>query len=84
MLGYIGVVFLIAAMSILAIQQLSDASKYKYRYKILKNLGMNNKERNQVVLKQLGVYYLCPVITAIMYILWLRIVVLLERLKDKD
>jgi len=65
MLGYIGVVFLIAAMSILAIQQLSDASKYKYRYKILKNLGMNNKERNQVVLKQLGIYYLCPVITAI-------------------
>lgn len=69
MLGYIGVVFLIAAMSILAIQQLSDASKYKYRYKILKNLGMNNKERNQVVLKQLGIYYLCPVIIAIIYIL---------------
>lgn len=64
-LGYIGVVFLIVAMSILAIQQLADASKYKYRYRILKNLGMNQKERNQVIFKQLAVYYLCPVAVAV-------------------
>lgn len=64
-LGYIGVVFLIVAMSILAIQQLSDAAKYKYRYQILKNLGMNQKERNLVIFKQLAVYYLCPVVIAI-------------------
>lgn len=65
-LGYVGIVFLVVAMSILAVQQLSDASKYKYRYQILKNLGMNRKERNQVILKQLGIYYLCPVVIATM------------------
>ncbi|MGC6767500.1 ABC transporter permease [Enterococcus sp. LJL128] len=64
-LGYIGIVFLVVAMSVLAIQQLSDASKYKYRYQILKNLGMNKRERNQVILKQLGIYYLCPVIISV-------------------
>ncbi|WP_170924704.1 ABC transporter permease [Candidatus Enterococcus clewellii] len=63
-LGYVGIVFLVVAMSILAIQQLSDAAKYKYRYQILKNLGMNRRERNRVILKQLGLYYLCPVVMA--------------------
>ncbi|MGL4694507.1 FtsX-like permease family protein [Enterococcus larvae] len=63
-LGYVGIVFLVVAMSILAVQQLSDASKYRYRYQILKNLGLNRRERNKVVLKQLAIYYLCPVIIA--------------------
>ncbi|MBL1225024.1 ABC transporter permease [Enterococcus sp. BWR-S5] len=63
-LGYVGIVFLVVAMSILAVQQLSDASKYKYRYQILKNLGMNRRERNKVIVKQLAIYYLCPVVIA--------------------
>ncbi|WMT42997.1 FtsX-like permease family protein [Paenibacillus sp. D2_2] len=64
-LAYIGIVFLCAALTILAVQQLSDSSKYKFRYSILKQLGLSRKETDRVVLKQLGVYYLCPFVISI-------------------
>lgn len=64
-LAYTGIVFLCAALTILAVQQLSDSSKYKFRYSILKQLGLSKKETDRVVLKQLGVYYLCPFVISI-------------------
>lgn len=64
-LAYVGIVFLCAALTILAVQQLSDSSKYKFRYSILKQLGLSRKETDRVVLKQLGVYYLCPFVISI-------------------
>ena len=65
MLAYLGIVFLCAALTIMAVQQLSDASKYQFRYGILKQLGMSKKETEKVVLKQLAVYYLCPYIISL-------------------
>jgi len=65
MLAYLGIVFLCAALTIMAVQQLSDASKYRFRYEILKLLGMSKRETEKVVLKQLAVYYLCPYIVSI-------------------
>jgi len=65
MLAYLGIVFLCAALTIMTVQQLSDASKYRFRYEILKQLGMNKRETEKVVLKQLAVYYLCPYIISI-------------------
>ncbi|GIP22177.1 ABC transporter permease [Paenibacillus sp. J22TS3] len=64
-LAYIGIVFLCAALTILAVQQLSDSSKYRFRYAILKQLGLSRKETDRVVLKQLAVYYLCPFVISI-------------------
>lgn len=65
-LAYLGIVFLCAALTIMTIQQLSDASKYRFRYDILKKLGMDKKETNKVVLRQLGVYYACPYLISIL------------------
>lgn len=65
-LAYIGFVFLCAALTILAVQQLSDSSKYKYRYKILRQLGVGRGRMNRIVLKQLGTYYICPFIISIL------------------
>ena len=65
MLAYLGIVFLCAALTIMTVQQLSDASKYRFRYEILKQLGMSKRETEKVVLKQLAVYYLCPYIVSI-------------------
>ena len=65
MLAYLGIVFLCAALTIMTVQQLSDASKYRFRYEIIKQLGMNKRETEKVVLKQLAVYYLCPYIISI-------------------
>lgn len=65
MLAYLAIVFLCAALTILAVQQLSDSAKYRFRYEILKKLGLNKSETRKVVLKQLAVYYLCPYLISV-------------------
>lgn len=61
---YIGLVFLCAAFTVLAVQQLSDSAKYKFRYGVLEQLGLNRREKEQVIWKQLAAYYLCPTLLA--------------------
>ena len=61
---YIGLVFLCAAFTVLAVQQLSDSAKYKFRYGVLEQLGLNRKEKEQIIWKQLAAYYLCPALFA--------------------
>lgn len=65
-LFYIGLVFLCAAFTVLSVQQLSDSNKFKYRYWILYKLGMGKKKIRAVVVKQMFLYYLCPVILSVM------------------
>lgn len=59
-LFYIGMVFLLVAVTVLAVQQLSDSAKYRNRYDVLRKLGMKKKEMNRVILKELSLYYLFP------------------------
>lgn len=61
---YIGLVFLCVALTVLSVQQLSDSAKYKFRYGVLKKLGLGRKEVARVILKQLVGYYLCPALFA--------------------
>ena len=65
MMAYLGIVFLCAALTIMAVQQLSDATKFRFRYDILKKLGLNKRDTEKVVRKQLAVYYLCPYIVSV-------------------
>lgn len=64
-LFYIGLVFVCVAVTVLSVQQLSDSVKYKFRYDVLGKLGMGQREKNRLILKQLAAYYLCPAILAI-------------------
>ena len=64
-LAYIGFIFLCTALTVLAVQQLSDAEKFKSRYTVLHQLGLNRKDIARVVLKQLGLYYLCPLVLSV-------------------
>lgn len=64
-LFYIGLVFVCVAMTVLAVQQLSDSAKYKFRYDVLNKLGLNRRQIRCLILKQLAAYYLCPAILAI-------------------
>lgn len=61
---YIGLVFLCVAFTVLAVQQLSDSAKYRFRYEVLKKLGLNKKEVDKIIWKQLTGYYLCPALLA--------------------
>ncbi len=62
---YVGLVFLCVALTVLSVQQLSDSAKYKFRYSVLRKLGMNRREIDRVIWKQLVCYYLCPVLLAV-------------------
>ena len=46
----------------LAIQQLSDSEKYKYRYDLLRKLGMDELEINRTIFKQLFFYFVLPIL----------------------
>ena len=61
---YIGLVFLCVALTVLSVQQLSDAAKYRFRYRVLGQLGMGRKETDHLIFRQLLWYYLCPALFA--------------------
>ena len=62
---YIALVFVMATATLLAIQQLSDSEKYKYRYELLKKLGMEESQMNRTIFKQLFFYFANPIILPI-------------------
>lgn len=60
-LAYISLIFLCVALTILAVQQLSDSSRYRYRYDVLRKLGVSNRGLSKIVGRQLAIYYLVPI-----------------------
>ncbi len=64
-LFYIGLVFVCVAVTVLSVQQLSDSAKYKFRYDVLAKLGLERAQLHSLIRKQLGAYYLCPAVLAI-------------------
>ena len=64
---YIGIVFLISSMAVLALQQLSEASDSIERYISLKRLGASTKSINKTIFVQTLVYFSIPVILALVH-----------------
>ena len=64
-LFYIGLVFLCVALTVLSVQQLSDSVKYKFRYRVLSQIGYSRREIRRMIFKQLVGYYLCPACVAL-------------------
>ena len=64
-LVYVGLVFICVALTILSVQQLSDSSKFKFRYSVLRKLGLKEREVDQIIFKQLFIFYICPCLTSI-------------------
>ncbi len=62
---YIAIIFVMATATLLAIQQLSDSEKYKYRYELLKKLGMDELQINRTIFKQLLFYFAIPMVLPI-------------------
>ena len=52
--------------TILAVQSLSDSTKYKYRYLTLRRLGINDKSLFKTIRKQLLILFCVPAISAIL------------------
>lgn len=64
---YIGIVFLISSMAVLALQKLSEASDSIDRYKSLKRLGASGKDINKTIFIQTLVYFSLPVVLAFIH-----------------
>ena len=58
---YIAFIFIAVVGTILAIQSLSDSTKYKYRYRVLSKLGVRDETLNKTIFKQLFVFFIFPV-----------------------
>lgn len=64
---YLGIVFLISSMAVLALQQLSEASDSIDRYLSLKRIGANNKSINKTIFIQTLIYFTIPIILALVH-----------------
>lgn len=67
---YISFVFIAVVGTILAIQSLSDSTKYQYRYRVLNKLGVSYRKINKTVLKQLFILFFIPIIYPTIISLW--------------
>ena len=63
---YVALIFVMATATLLAIQQLSDSEKYKYRYELLKKLGVDELQINRTIFKQLLFYFAIPMVLPVM------------------
>ena len=62
---YGAIVLMVICLTILSLQQLLDAGKYKYRFSVLRKLGVEEQQIGKLVLKQLGVWFGLPIIVAL-------------------
>lgn len=63
-LVYIGLIFVCVALTVLSVQQLSDSARYRFRYRVLHQIGLGQREISGVILRQLAGFYLCPILFA--------------------
>lgn len=59
------IILFVTCFTILALQQLSDSGKYKYRFRVLRNMGVEEPHIRKLILKQLAVWFGVPVILAL-------------------
>lgn len=64
-LTYSAIILFVTCFTILALQQLSDSGKYKYRFRVLRNMGVEEPHIRKLILKQLAVWFGVPVILAL-------------------
>ncbi|MBE6069137.1 MAG: ABC transporter permease [Clostridium lundense] len=64
---YLGIVFLISSAAVLALQQLSEASDSLSRYNSLKKIGATEKMINKSILIQNLIYFMVPLVLAIIH-----------------
>ena len=64
---YLGIIFLISSSAILALKELSDCIDDKNKYKILRQIGADEKEINKALFKQTLIFFMLPLSLAIIH-----------------
>lgn len=63
---YISFVFFLIVATVLSMHQLTDSAEHKFRFDLLRKLGVENSEIDRLALKQLALYFIFPVIVPIL------------------
>lgn len=64
---YLGLIFIITSAVVLAIQQLTESTDNVERYRLLKEIGVDQKIINKAIFTQVGVYFMLPLSLAIVH-----------------
>lgn len=64
---YLGITFLIASSAILALKELTENSDNRQRYTILRKIGMDEKMIHQALFRQIGIFFMAPLLLAIVH-----------------
>ena len=57
---YLGIIFLISSAAVLALKELSDSLDNRARYRILRELGADQKMIRKALFGQIGIFFLLP------------------------
>lgn len=64
---YIGLIFLISGASILALKELSESADNLERFRMLRKLGVDEKQMNRALLRQTSFFFIFPLTLAIIH-----------------
>lgn len=64
---YLGIIFLIASSAILALKELTENSDNRQRYMVLRKIGVDERMINQSLFRQIGIFFLVPLVLAIIH-----------------
>ena len=64
---YLGVIFLISSAAIIGLKELSESSDNKERFICLRKIGTDEKMINKALFKQIGIFFMLPLILAIIH-----------------
>lgn len=63
---YAAVVLFIICFTVLSLQQLSEAGAYTIRFSLLYKLGVERKKRSRLIVRQIGIWFGLPVLSAVL------------------
>lgn len=64
---YLGIIFLISCAAILALKELSESSDNVEKFVVLRKIGVDEQELNKALFKQIGIFFMFPLILAIIH-----------------
>ncbi len=64
---YLGIIFLMSSAAILALKELSESTDNKERFRMLRKIGADEKMINQALFRQIGIFFLFPLLLAIIH-----------------
>lgn len=63
--AYTGLVLIVISLTILALQQLTDASEHKKRFKVIEKIGVDKVQIKKLIRQQMSVWFGVPIIVAL-------------------